>query len=206
DSAVAFERFAEALGSAAVERVECLPDMGEFRRRGVAGVLRPRRVEDVVVIVAVARECGARIYPVSTGKNWGLGSKQPVSDGCFLVDTSGLDRIRQLDVERGIAVIEPGVTQAQLVDATASTPWVVNLTGSCAATSVLGNALDRGVGNLRQRTDDLLGLEVVTGSGSLIRCGSFWSKRDEAFYYRHGVGPDLVPLFCQSNLGIVTAG
>src|SRR5690606_5641313 len=116
------------------------------------------------------------------------------------------DRIRQLDLDRGIAVVEPGVTPADLVEAAAGTPWVVNLTASCAATSVLGNARDRGVGNLRQRTDDLLGLEVVTGSGEVIRCGSFWSKRDAAFYYRHGVGPDLVPLFCQSNLGVVTAG
>jgi 4-cresol dehydrogenase (hydroxylating) len=77
---------------------------------------------------------------------------------------------------------------------------------------VIGNACDRGVGFERQRTEDVVGLEVVLADGSVVRVGSFWQWGDacpdgspSAFHYRHGLGPDLMPLFLQGNLGVVTA-
>src|SRR5262249_6325737 len=80
---------------------------------------------------------------------------------------------------------------------------------ACADTSVLGNALERGVGFSRQRTEDLLALEVVLAGGRQLRVGGFWDAPGQAprtFHYRHGIGPDLLPVFCQSNLGVITAG
>jgi 4-cresol dehydrogenase (hydroxylating) len=188
-----------------------LADVGEFRRRRVLALLRPHTPEQVRAVVAAAAECGGAVplYPFSTGRNWGLGSRQPTADGCALLDLGRLRRVRQLDLERGYAIVEPGVTQRQLSRLLEGTSRMLNVTGSCADTSVLGNALDRGIGFARQRTGDLLALEVVLANGEQIRVGGFWHAPGDAprtFHYRHGIGPDLLPLFCQSNLGVVTAG
>jgi 4-cresol dehydrogenase (hydroxylating) len=190
---------------------ETLPDVGEFRRRRVRAMLRPRTQDQVCAVVTLAAEFAGIIplYPVSTGRNWGLGSRQPVTHDCAVLDLGRLDRVREVKRERGYAIVEPGVTQQELSRLLEGSPWMVNVTGSCADSSILGNALERGVGFTRQRTEDLLALEVVLASGEQVRVGSYWGAPGSApssFHYRHGVGPDLLPLFCQSNLGIVTAG
>jgi len=180
-------------------------DVGEFAAREVRAVARPGTVEEVVALVRQANADGRTLYPYSTGRNWGLGSRKPNRTTDTLVDLRRLATIRELDRERGFAVIEPGVTQQALAHALRGTAWTFNVTGSCADTSVLGNALERGVGYQHQRTVDLAGLEVVLGSGAQLRVGSFWSTGRPQFHYPHGIGPDLLPLMVQSNLGLVTA-
>ena len=53
------------------------------------------------------------IYPISTGKNWGYGSRVPLHDG-VLVDLGRMNRIVDFDEELAYVTIEPGVTQRQL--------------------------------------------------------------------------------------------
>ncbi|MFC4912922.1 FAD-binding oxidoreductase [Actinomadura gamaensis] len=189
-----------------------LPDeprgnIGMFASRRVRAVLRPTGVDQVqqIVVAATRADPPVPLYPVSTGRNWGLGSREPVGDGAVLLELADLDRIRHLDPSAGVAVIEPGVTQARLAARLDGTPRMLNLTSSSAHTSVLGNALDRGVGVRRQRCDDLLGLEVVLADGSLMRLGSWPDSRGRAVAYRHELGPALMPLFAQSGLGVITA-
>jgi 4-cresol dehydrogenase (hydroxylating) len=53
--------------------------------------------------------------------------------------------------------------------------------------------------------DDLVGLEVVLPDGELVHVG-WWPDPDlPTAVYPHGLGPSLLPLFVQSNLGVVTA-
>lgn len=59
-----------------------------MRAAGVPLVLRPSSEDEVRRIVGLANEHRIALYPFSTGKNWGLGSKLPVIDGCVLVDLS----------------------------------------------------------------------------------------------------------------------
>ncbi|WP_198358181.1 FAD-binding oxidoreductase [Streptomyces fildesensis] len=148
---------------------------------------------------------GVSVYPVSTGRNWGLGSAEPVDDGAVVLDLSRMDRIRSLDIELGLAVVEPGVTQGRLARALQDTPVMLNVTASSAHTSVVGNALDRGVGLRRQRCDDIIGLEVALPDGTEVRVGAWPDEETPRAPYPHGLGPGLVPLFLQSNLGVVTA-
>ena len=82
--------------------------------RRVPLVLRPRTEAEVERIVAIANQHRTPLYPFSTGKNWGLGSKLPVTDGCIAVDLSLMNRIIEVSDEFAYAIIEPGVTQAQL--------------------------------------------------------------------------------------------
>ncbi len=182
-----------------------LRDMGEYRPRQAIACLQVCDMEQVQAVVRIAREHRVPCYPISTGKNWGIGSRQAVVDGCAVIDLSGMGRIRELNLQRGYAVVEPGVSQGTLEQALRGTGWTLNVTATCANSSILGNALDRGMGTTRQRTEDLMALEVVLGSGEVLRTG-FWSRTPGNHYYRHGIGPDLLPLFCQSNFAIVTAG
>ena len=44
-------------------------------------------------IVAVANQHKTPLYPISQGKQWGMGSKLPVKDGAAIVDLSEMNRI-----------------------------------------------------------------------------------------------------------------
>lgn len=191
---------AVAEGTLSVQRAE--PDLGEHRPRTVHTTHFPNNTESVRQSVLAARSQGTLLYPLSTGRNWGMGSRSPVVDDCTVVDLSGMNTIRTLNLDEGYAVIEPGVTQRQLSELLEGTPWMLNVTAGCADASIVGNTLERGDGTIRARGEDLLGLEVVLGTGEIMTTGGL---------DRHGLragaiaGPDLTRAFVQSNFGIVTA-
>jgi 4-cresol dehydrogenase (hydroxylating) flavoprotein subunit len=175
--------------------------------RAITAVLYPESSADVQALVRMANEVRLPLYPISTGCNWGLGSKLPVRDGAALVDLSRMDRIHEVNETHGYAVIEPGVTQRKLHERleAAHSLYRLSVTGSGAETSILGNALDRGIAHHGPRAEQISGLEVVLGTGELIRTGSGHLPQSRTTYlYRHGIGPGLDGLFCQSNFGIVT--
>lgn len=181
-------------------------NLSEFPDRKIHSVLRPESRAEVREIVAVAARHRVPLYPVSTGRNWGLGSGLPVVDGCAVVDLRLMNRILEINTDLRYAVVEPGVTQRQLADALAGGPCMLNVTGSGADTSVVGNVLERGVGVLGPRTRDLRALEAVLATGEIVRTGH-WSTGDvpEWHHFPPGVGPDVTGLFVQSGFGIVTA-
>jgi 4-cresol dehydrogenase (hydroxylating) flavoprotein subunit len=121
-----------------------------------------------------------------------------------------MDRILRLDDEFGCATIEPGVTQAQLSNALAASKsrYFLDVTGSARETSVLGNALDRGIAYNSLRAETLVGVEAVLGSGRVIRTGFGHYPQGERVgsLFRWGLGPALDGLFVQSNFGIVLSG
>ncbi|WP_078856414.1 FAD-binding oxidoreductase [Streptomyces sp. NBRC 109706] len=184
------------------------PNTSLFRSRRIAALLRPATAEQARAIVKLfGRDPDSgSLHAVSTGRNWGLGSAEPATDDTVVLHLGDLDRIRDLDTEAGWAVVEPGVTQGRLSQRLAGTERLVNVTVSAAETSVLGNALDRGVGLRGQRTEELVGLEVVLPDGELVRVGWWPTSGRRAPVYPHGLGPDPLRLFVQSNLGVVTAG
>jgi 4-cresol dehydrogenase (hydroxylating) flavoprotein subunit len=178
----------------------------------VPAVLQPKTVEEIVALVHAARASHTPLYPVSRGLNWGYGSGSPPTAGCTLVDLSGMNRVRNaaaISMANPVAVIEPGVTQGQLYDfLQAHCPGLgFNVTGAGRETSILGCALDRGVGYQGPRAADLFGLEVVTGAGQLLRTGFRRLGEDSPLAYSHpyGLGPILDGLFLQGNFGIVTS-
>ena len=181
---------------------------GAFRSRRILAVVRPADVSQLRTLVCDLVQLGGgrlHVYPVSSGRNWGFGSAEPVSDGAIVLDMSGLDAVRLLDAEAGVAVVEPRVSQGELAARLQGTRYFLNVTASSATTSVVGNVLDRGVGLHRQRTDDLIGLEVVLADGTTAHVGR-WPGRDVAAApYAFQPGPSALHLFTQSNLGVVTA-
>ncbi|WP_228974025.1 FAD-binding oxidoreductase [Streptomyces sp. DH12] len=179
-----------------------------FAPRRVVAVLRPSDPDQVERVVRIAREEKVPLHAYSTGRNWGLGSRLPVRDGCALLDLSAMNRIRAVDTAGRYAVVEPGVTQLQLADHLAehAPELVANVTGSSPDSSVLGNLLERGTGFRRHRAEEVRGLEVVLGTGDRVRTG-LWAGEGsrQLHHYPYGIGPSLDGLFVQSNLGVVTA-
>ncbi|MEU6644052.1 FAD-binding oxidoreductase [Saccharomonospora sp. NPDC046836] len=202
-----------ALGAAAVstdahELAHYGMNISEFVPRELHAVLRPSSLEDVQSLITVARAASVQVHPVSTGRNWGFGSALPGQGPVALVDLGRMNRIMEVNSRFRYAVIEPGVTQGQLSRylAEQGTGLKLNVTGAGTGTSIVGNVLDRGCGNLGPRIDDLLGIEVVLGNGSTVRTG-LWHLPDgetSVHHYPPGLGPDLRGLFAQSGFGIVT--
>ncbi len=175
----------------------------------VKGIVSPANREEVQHCVRIANRRGIPLYPISSGRNWGYGSRVPASNGCVLLDLSRMNRIVDFSEELGYVTVEPGVTQAQLYSflrERKSKLWM-DCTGASPHCSLIGNTMERGFGHTpyADHFAHSCGLEVVLPEGQVIETG-FARYRDAAAapLYRWGVGPSLDGLFSQSNLGIVT--
>ena len=183
--------------------------ISEHQSRSILAIIKPNQCEQVAELLELldAAEGLLSVYPISSGKNWGYGSKNPVSDNAVLLDLSGLNRIIDIDLDKGIAFIEAGVSQGQLSEAIVGSNYKLNMTNSAKESSIVGNALERGIGTSRHRVEDIIGFEVLLGTGQTMQVGGLWPVSGEienAFHYPHGIGPNLMPLFFQSNFAIVT--
>lgn len=174
----------------------------------VAAILRPGSREEVQACVRIANRNQVPVYPVSTGKNWGYGSKAPTAD-CCLMELHRLDRILDFSEELAYVTVEPGVTQQQLyrfLQDKRARLWI-DATGASPETSVIGNTLERGFGHTPygDHFANVCGLEVVLADGQAADTGfSRFPGAKAGSLYRWGVGPVLDGLFSQSNLAIVT--
>lgn len=169
-------------------------------------VIRPERAEQIAEVLRIARDHRVSLYPISRGCNWGWGDACPVTDGQVVLDLAALNRIVEINAELGYVVIEPGVSQGQLAQAlvSAAPEWWLESTNAGPDTSILGNALERGLG-VGDRTASMCGLEAVLPDGQTVRTGFGMFPRSRVTHVaKWGVGPNLEGLFSQSNLGVVT--
>ena len=195
------------MGQADAERVYGVNEIGI--ERFIPGAVRPQTGDQVIGLLALAREFDVPLYPISTGNNWGYGGANPVTDGCVIADLSGMNRIVEMDAEMGLVTLEPGVTQRQLreyLDAR-GLPFLCPVSGAGPDCSLIGNALERGYG-ITPYADHFLAvmaIEAVLSDGTVYRTpltelGA--ATVDRAFKW--GVGPYLDGIFTQGNFGIVT--
>src|ERR1035441_7952459 len=109
-----------SLGSAGVCGDEALRD--SFARTTLPQGTRPAAVcwpstrEQIQRILKEASARAIPVYPISCGKNWGYGDACASLDGCLILDLSRMNRIIEVNCDLAYAVVEPGVTQGQLVD------------------------------------------------------------------------------------------
>lgn len=172
-------------------------------------VLLPQTQEEVLAIVEIAGRHRVPLYPVSGGRNWGYGDARPSGRDQFIVDLKRMNRILEVNVALGYAVIEPGVSQGQLHEYLVEnfTGLWADSTGAGPDASVMGNTLDRGFGHTRigDHFQNSCGMEVVLANGTLLKTGfGHYDNARTTWVYKHGVGPVLDGLFSQSNFGIVT--
>ncbi len=169
--------------------------------RRVPWRLRPPTVADVREVIREATMKGTALWPVSRGCNWGYGSHLPARDGTVIVDLSRLNVIGDLDRPSLSVRIEPGVSQGALFEyLRKNAPDLsFNVTGAGLDTSVLGNALERGIGYNGEKDRDVYALEVLLPDGTSV--GPVERLHSKSRSRPAGLSTD--DLFFQSNFGVV---
>ncbi|HVI83687.1 MAG TPA: FAD-dependent oxidoreductase, partial [bacterium] len=79
-----------------------------------SAVVRPASVEELQRVVRVANALRIPLWPLSTGKNIAYGRMMAVDRGNVIVDLGRMNRILEVNEQLAYAVVEPGVTYAQL--------------------------------------------------------------------------------------------
>jgi glycolate oxidase len=166
-----------------------------------AVVVRPRETAQVAAAVRIAAR--HRVPVVPQGARTGLAGGANATDGALVLSTSAMDRILEIDPGNRIAVVQPGVVNADLARALAGHglrfppdpgSWESSTIGGNVATNAGGMCCVKyGVTG-----DHVIGLEVVLASGEVLRTGRRTPK---------GVaGYDLTRLFTGSEgtLGVIT--
>lgn len=169
----------------------------ETRRPDV--VVFPESTEDVRRIVALAFETRTPVTPVAVNSSLG-GHTVPVAGGISL-DLTRMDRILEIAAEDFLAVVQPGVTYPRLNEALRATGLFFPVDPGAEA-SLGGMASTNASGTLAVRygvtRDLLLGLEVVTPTGRVIRTGGRAPKSSSGYA--------LTQLLCgaEGTLGVIT--
>ena len=177
--------------------------------RAIPAILRPANRDQVRECLRIANRFATPVHPISSGKNWGYGSRLPSTSGCVLLDLGRLNKILDFSEELGYVTVEPGVTQGQLyafLRERGSRLWM-DASGASPDSSLIGNTMERGFGHTPygDHFAYVCGLEVVLPTGDLIETGAArFPNCKTAPVNRWGLGPSIDGLFSQSNLGIVT--
>ncbi len=182
-------------------------DTGASERRP-QGAIIVKEADAIEAILALANQYKVPLWPISGGRNFGYGTALPVDTRSYILDLSRLKRIN-IDVGSSTALIEPGVTQADLHAAIkkSGANLLVPTTGVGPNGNILGNALDGGYG-LTPITDHFNAVCELSG---------YWGNGTE---FRHtyqdlncpemakrwgaGTGYSWAGLLRQGNFGIVT--
>ncbi|EKD53854.1 MAG: FAD linked oxidase protein [uncultured bacterium] len=147
-----------------------------FTTQTVKAILYPKNTDEVSRCVKIANQYLIPIYPISCGKNWGYGSKVPVTTDSVIIDLSRMNQILELNEKLAYVIIEPGVTQSQLFsyleEKTSGTLWL-DTVASSPHTSLIGNAMERGHGTTPycDRISHCCHLQVVLPNGEIIDTG-----------------------------------
>lgn len=172
------------------------------------GAVAPASVQQVQAIVRVAGELGIALWPTSRGKNFGYGGAAPRIAEVVMLDLVRMNRIIEVNADLGYAIVEPGVgfddLHHYLVDN--DIPLWMSAPAHTWG-SVLGNALERGVGYTPygEHASKVCGLEIVTGTGELLRTGMGALEGARTWQlFPYGFGPSWDAAFMQSNFGIAT--
>jgi 4-cresol dehydrogenase (hydroxylating) flavoprotein subunit len=173
-----------------------------------SAAVQPASVEEIRAILKIANEFKIPLWVVSRGKNLGYGGAAPRVAGSVTVDLGRMNRILEVNEEFCYAVVEPGVTFFDLYEHIRAGKMKLWLSVPALGWgSVMGNALDRGVGYTPygEHSNNICGMEVVLANGEVIRTGMGALSRGNTWHmFKHGFGPTVDGLFLQSNLGIVT--
>lgn len=163
-------------------------------------VVYPESTEEVVSIVKICTR--SRIRFLARGAGTGLSGGAVAANGGVIVQMSRMNRILQIDFDDEIAVVQPGVVNLDLSEATwqegyhfapdPSSQKACTIGGNVAENAGGPHTLKSGV-----TTNHVLGMKAVLPSGEVLDLGG---------PYGDAVGYDLTGLFVGSEgtFGIIT--
>ena len=164
-------------------------------------VVSPLTTEEVAAVVKIARQLGLPVVPRGGGTGLAGGSV-PVEGGVVL-NLTMMNKILELDVANMVAVVQPGVVNAQLQAEVEKVGLFYPPDPQSLRQCTLGGNVATTAGGPRclkygTTRDYVLGLEVVLADGRVIRTGGKMMKVQ--------TGYNLTQLFVGSEgtLGIMT--
>ncbi|MEZ5307841.1 MAG: FAD-linked oxidase C-terminal domain-containing protein [Pyrinomonadaceae bacterium] len=203
--AVVVEKLRAAVGEdnviVAPDRVEAYGADAVKEKFPPEAVVFPESTKEVVEILKIANE---HLFPV-TARGGGVGytgGAVPV-DGGIVVGTDRMNRIIEISEENLYAICQPGIRTFAIQEEVAKRGLLFPPDPASYKDSFIGGNIAENAGGMRTpkygvTKHSVLGLEVVTATGQVIRTGGLTVK--------NVVGFDLTGLMCGSEgmLGIIT--
>jgi glycolate oxidase len=164
-------------------------------------VVRPRTTSQVSAVLRAASRHKVPVIP--QGARSGLAGGANAIEGAIVLSLTGMNEIVDIDTANRIAVVQPGVINAQLRRAVAAKGLHYPPDPGSWERSTIGGNVSTDAGGMccvkyGVTSDHVIGLEVVLASGEVLNCGRRTAK---------GVaGYDLTSLFVGSEgtLGVIT--
>jgi glycolate oxidase len=178
---------------------EC--DMHTFYKGAPDVVALPTDTGQVQAIVRLCRAAGVPLVPRGSGTGLIGGAMAPL--GGVMVSTTRMTAILEVDYANRSAVVQPGLVNLWLSDAVRARGWFFAPDPSSQMVSSIGGNVSTNAGGphcLKYgiTTNHVLGLEIVTGRGDVVRVGGKTVDRP---------GYDLtgVAVGAEGTFGLVTA-
>lgn len=156
---------------------------------------------DVVAVMQYANQHEVPVYTRGAGVGY-VGGCVPVNGGIAL-SVAQMNAILEVNTGDGVAVVQPGVITGHLQDAARTKGWYYPPDPASLKECSIGGNIATNAGGPRclkygVTKQYILGLEVVTATGEIMRVGGRCHKNKTGF--------DLTTLMCGSEgmLGIVT--
>lgn len=163
-------------------------------------VVKPKDAGEVSAIVRLAAEVGKPL--TARGSGTGLSGACIPREDAILISFERMNAIIEIDRENHVAIVQPGVTLAQLDEATAPHGLVYPVFPGENSASLGGNVATN-AGGMRAikygvTRHQVLGVQAVLGTGETIRAGGRFVKATSGY--------DLTQLIIGSEgtLGLVT--
>ena len=163
-------------------------------------VVLPETTQQVAEVLRYCHDEGIKVVPRGAGTSLS-GGALPLGDG-VLLGMAKFNRIREIDFENRVAVVEPGVTNLAVTNAVAHAGFYYAPDPSSQIACTIGGNVAENAGGVHclkygMTTNNLLGCEIVLITGEVLRIGG---KHLDASGY------DLLGLITGSEglLGVVT--
>ncbi|HEY2758400.1 MAG TPA: FAD-linked oxidase C-terminal domain-containing protein [Pseudolabrys sp.] len=163
-------------------------------------VVLPETTQQVSQVLRYCYDEGIKVVPRGAGTSLS-GGALPLADG-VLLGMAKFNRIREIDYDNRVAVVEPGVTNLAVSNAVAQAGFYYAPDPSSQIACTIGGNIAENSGGVHclkygMTTDNVLGCEIVLITGEVLRIGG--KELDAAGY-------DLLGLITGSEglLGVVT--
>jgi FAD/FMN-containing dehydrogenase len=175
-------------------------------------VLRPESTEQVVEIVKIANNYETPIIPRGGGCGL-MGGTKPQDEEVILLELKRMNKIIDIDEDNHCVTFQCGLNWSQLNAVLFDKGYYTgNMGPGSGLAASIGGGLSHhsggggGCTKYGECTENCVGLEVVLGTGDVIKLGSQANRYVKKPFVRKGLGPDLSGIFLGDNgtMGIKT--